>query len=335
MQSFRSATLKLTAWYLGILMTISIIFSIAIYQISFHEVNVRLENLQNNLYNTLGVTAEPKVDDNIRRIQSDQAALQMIWSLTIINAVILVGGGAGSYWLARRTLRPLEQAHEAQARFTSDASHELRTPLAAIKTEIEVMLRDPKIDPDEARELLESNLEEVDNIIQVSEMLLRLSHLDDDMIEKTQVNLTATLNNTMKMFKSSSKRFDIEAAKTVVATGNKAAISELMSILIDNALKYSTPDSKIKIRLFQETLVAGFEITNSGPTINKKTVDHIFERFYRGDSSRTKGSENGYGLGLSIAKKIVDLHNGEIEVTSKNGSTTFRWYLPNIKSRQP
>lgn len=328
---FHSATLKLTAWYLGIIMTISLLFSFAIYQLNFHEINIRLENFQNEL---IGVDSSPIMGGitNLRQAQTDQAALQMIMSLFYINVVILVGGGIGSYWLARRTLRPIEEVHEAQSRFTSDASHELRTPLAVMKAEIEVALRNKNLDTDETRELLESNLEEVDKLIQLSEMLLNLSKLDYDKLKYEKLNLSGLLNSTLKSsFKDSAKRFDITSRKDAVVQADKAAINELMIILIDNALKYSEPDSKITIRIFQRVRTIGFKITNAGPTIDEKVLPHLFERFYRGDTSRTNSTENGYGLGLAIAKKIVDVHNGEIHATSRSHKTSFTFYLPITK----
>jgi len=331
MQMFHSATLKLTAWYLGILMTISVIFSFSIYLINFHEVSIRLENLQNNLLQTQSIsTPFASGDDDFRELQAEQAAAQMILSLIYINIIILVGGGLGSYFLARRTLKPIEQAHEAQSRFTSDASHELRTPLAAMKAEIEVSLRDAKIDPAEARELLESNLEEVNKLIALSEMLLSMSRLDYDRLENSPVDMQATLEEVLKPYTAMKKRFTVNARKKAQATGDKAAFAELMRILIENALKYSPEKSKIAIRIYERMGRIGFEITNVG-TISQKDIDHVFERFYRGDQSRTKSSENGLGLGLALAKKIVEIHAGDIHVFTKNGKVTFTVSLPILR----
>lgn len=331
MHMFHSAILKLTAWYLGIIMLISIVFSFAIYQINFHEVNIRLENLQNGL---LKISNEFPVTTNnsIRQAQSDQAALQMVLSLLYLNFIIFITGGICSYLLARRTLRPIEQAHEAQSRFTSDASHELRTPLAAMKTEIEVLLRDKKIDPNEARELLESNLEEVEKLIQLSEMLLNLSRLDYDNLEMKRLNAAAILSEALKTFKKSSKRLKVNSRKDIHMLANKAAIVELITILTDNALKYSDPGSDIHIRIFQKNRTVGFEVSNSGPVIDERALPHLFERFYRADTSRTNSTRGGYGLGLAIAKKIVDVHDGEISVVSKDALTTFVVYLPLFRS---
>ena len=334
---FRFATLKLTASYLVILMVISLLFSVAIYQLNFHEVNVRLENLQQGL--TSSTFRTPTVNDDsflisdqLRLDQADQAATQMILALVYINLLIIVAGGFGSYYLARRTLGPLEKAHEAQSRFTSDASHELRTPLAAMKAELEVYLRDTNLTMDEARELLGSNLEEVDKLIDLSEMLLKLARLDYDTLEKTQLDLVELLPSAMKSFSKSKKRFDITTRKRALVSGNEAAILELMSVLIENALKYSPERSRISIRIFERRTMTGFEITNSGTPIPEDKLPRIFDRFYRADSSRTESNKNGYGLGLAIAKKITEIHSGYIQASSTDKETVFTFFLPNLKN---
>src|SRR5688500_947562 len=128
---FRSATFKLTSWYLAIIVAISLLFSVVIYTIASREVAMRIDDWQ---------SASPHSQSRflaIREQQLHQAEANLIFSLTITNITIWTIGGIGSYYLARRSLRPIEEAHEAQSRFTSDASHELRTPLASMKTEIE------------------------------------------------------------------------------------------------------------------------------------------------------------------------------------------------------
>ncbi|HEY8992580.1 MAG TPA: ATP-binding protein [Candidatus Microsaccharimonas sp.] len=333
---FHSATVKLTAWYLVILMVISLVFSFAIYQLNFHEVNIRLENLQRSLIDPTvrprDVTMTLGFQDQIRLDQSRQAAGQMILALVYINALVLVVGGFGSYFLARRTLEPIEKAHEAQSRFTSDASHELRTPLAAMKAELEVYLRDDHLALDEAKELLNSNLEEVDKLIKLSEMLLKMAHLDYDKLEKKQIDLVELLPSVMKPFNKSKKRFDITTRKQAQISGNEAAVIELMSILIENAIKYSPKESRISIRIFERRTMTGFEIINTGTPISEDKLPHIFDRFYRGDNSRTESGKNGLGLGLAIAKKITEIHHGYIQASSTEKETSFTFYLPNIRN---
>lgn len=337
MQMFQSATLKLTAWYLAILMTISITFSVVIYQLNYREVSFRLQNLQHSL--TEDVTFiiprnEPQYGygpGSAFFSESQKAAAQMTLSLVYINLVVLIAGGLGSYFLARRTLRPIQESHEAQSRFTSDASHELRTPLAAMKAELEVTLRDPKLSIEESREILESNLEEVNKLIQLSEMLLKLSRLDHNTLEKERIDLIAILDDVLKRYPKEKKRFDITTRKKAITVANEAAILELMSILIENSLKYSPKKSKIYIRIFEQRGLIGFEIKNSGATIPESLLPKLFDRFFRADTSRTDSAKNGYGLGLAIAKKIIDVHHGEITVSSIDEITTFTFYLPILR----
>ena len=336
---FQSATLKLTAWYLAILMAISITFSVVIYQLNYREISYRLESLQHSILDEFDAqtpivnyfSAYTTNSDSPLFSESRKASNQMILSLIYINIVVLVAGGLGAYFLARRTLRPIEKAHEAQSRFTSDASHELRTPLAAMKTELEVNLRDPKLEIGEARELLESNLEEVNKLIQLSEMLLHLSRLDHHKLEVENVDFPTLLEEVLKRYPKEKKRFQITSRKKAVTLANEAAMNELVSILVENAIKYSPAKSPIEIRIFQQRGQVGFEIKNSGKTIPADKLPRLFDRFYRADVSRTNSSENGYGLGLSIAKRIVDIHHGEITVESSDDITTFTFYLPIIK----
>lgn len=330
---FKSATLKLTGWYLLILMSISFIFSVAIYQLNYQEVNTRLENFQKSLSTFDFVTGLALSSDQMRQIQSQEASRQMIVTLVNVNLIILVSGGAGSYLLARRTLRPLEKAHEAQRRFTSDASHELRTPLAAMKTELEVALRDSTLTAKESRLILESNLEEVNKLTALSEMLLKLARLDYDTLPFTSVDLQQLLTRTLKHFPDEKKRVSVTTKRRRFAYGNEAALQEVMTILVDNAVKYSPAGSTISIAFFERRLMAGFSISNEGPAIPADMQAKIFERFYRSDESRTDSGRNGYGLGLAIAKKIVTIHHGELSVVSNKNLTTFTCLLPSRRAQ--
>lgn len=328
---FESATIKLTAWYLMILMIISLLFSVIIYQVTSTEVNRRLEELQADIQRQNSYRALPDLDvATIRLNQAHEASTNLIISLIYINVVILVAAGIGSYVLARRTLRPIEEAHEAQSRFTSDASHELRTPLAVMKTELEVALRDPKLGKAEMRELLTSNLEEVDKLSRLSQTLLQLSKLDYANIQKEKLSLEAIVHRTVNRFDKTGNRIKFTAAKSSpTIVGNAASIEELATILIDNALKYSPPDSLVSIHVGKRAQKACLEIINTGEGIHADTLPRIFDRFFRADTSRTGNGKNGYGLGLALAKKIVEIHNGELTASSApHHATTFTVLLP-------
>ena len=326
---FKSATLKLTGWYLAILMAISFIFSAAIYQLNTLEVSARLKNFQQGIINIDFLPTQIVTADQMRLAQAQQASDKTLLTLLNVNLAILIGGGIGSYILARRTLRPLEKAHDAQSRFTSDASHELRTPLAAMKAELEVALRDTNLDEQESRELLESNLEEVNKLINLSEFLLKLARLDYDKMERSPIDLDIALQSVIKHFPQAKKRIIVQRRRRpTIAFGNEPAVEEVMTILIDNALKYGPEDGLVTIRLKERGLLSGFSIHNEGPQIPPETLDKIFDRFYRVDTSRTNSTQNGYGLGLAIAKKIATIHHGDLTVKSNANGTTFHFMIP-------
>lgn len=329
---FQSATVKLTVWYAAIVISISILFSIIIYSIASSEVGSRIHNLQISTPPPSS-QAEAMIIESIRQAQIDEANGNLIGSLIITNLAIWLAGGFGSYYLARRTLRPIERAHEAQSRFTSDASHELRTPLASMKVELEVALRDQALHKDEMRELLESNLEEVNKLTMLSHTLLQLSRLEHGKIPRDKIDLGTLTQSIVKRFNKTHNRITLHNMRKLHVIANELSIEELLTILLDNALKYSPDNSQIDITLIKQPLMSGFKITNSGEGISPENLPHIFNRFYRADESRTNGSQKGYGLGLSLAKKIVELHNGELSVSSApQHETTFKVLLPNYKS---
>lgn len=319
---FRSATFKLTSWYLAIIIAISLLFSVVIYTIASREVATRIDDWQSaSSYSTSRFLA-------IREQQLHRAEANLIASLAITNITIWTIGGIGSYYLARRSLRPIKEAHEAQSRFTSDASHELRTPLTSMKAEIEVALRDPKLNKSEMRELLSSNLEEVDKLTKLAQTLLQLSRLDHNALTYEKLPLKKLLASVKDRFKNADRTIVISSESAHKVWGNRASIEELITILMDNAIKYSPAGSTIRITTISKKHMAGFEIVNSGPGIAPTALPHIFDRFYRVDSARSNSSKNGYGLGLSLAKKIIELHGGELTVSSAiNADTTFRVLL--------
>jgi len=312
-----------------ILMTVSILFSIAIFQIASSEVRTRLDRFQTNFQESTNNIPPSYQSNSFRDNEVIQASENLSMQLLYANLIVLVVGGFGSYFLARRSLKPIEKAHEAQSRFTSDASHELRTPLAVMKTEIEVALRDKEPTIDELKEVLSSNLEEIDKLTKLSEMLLQLSRLEHTKLKMFPISLNRVTNDILKSFKNSSDRISVTGKKMQIIIANETAIIEILRILIDNALLYSPPNTKILINISKQDDFAKFEITNEGVGIKPDKLSHVFDRFYRADSSRTNGTKKGYGLGLSLAKNIIDLHNGIISVTSEpDKETTFTLLLP-------
>lgn len=331
---FESATLKLTGWYILILMATSLMFSVALYQITINGASVRVDHLQS----LVEESANPQAFNNVNWVvvksnQLGETSLMLIAGLFYINIIVLVIGGVGSFFLARRTLRPIEYAHEAQSRFSSDASHELRTPLSSMRTTIEVALRDNAATKQSFREVLVSNLEEVEKLSRLSQMLLDLSKLQYDKLEFGPIELKPTIQNTLKTLQTNEKRVNIKGVKNFIVHGNQDAVEELFTILIDNAIKYSPPKSVVTVTTRRRNRQACIEVENIGDGIPADKLVHIFDRFYRADPSRT--GSGGHGLGLSLAKKIVEIHSGELSATSAPGkTTTFTVLLPFATGRR-
>ena len=334
---FHSAILKLTGWYLLILMVISTLFSVMIYSVATGEIRDRLLDFQNRVEQPGSPTFLN--DPNHRLItqwrdqQRDTASRSLLLTLVYINLLILAGGGMLSYLLARRTLGQIEEAHEAQSRFTSDASHELRTPLAAMKAELEVALRDPKLSKADMHELLQSNLEEVDKLTNLSKTLLTLSRLDHANLDQTAINLGDLASEVVQRYDKNASRIKLTLPKTAVVTwANAASIEELLTILVDNALKYSPAGSRIKASVATSGRSVEFRIANGGEGIPADKLPHVFDRFYRVNDSRNDG---GSGLGLALAKEIVSVHKGELTVSSNSGkTTTFSVLLPLVRKNK-
>ena len=333
---FQSATLKLTVWYLALMMGVSLAFSLVLYNSSAESLSVAYEHqraaIKQQFFNVFGLAPSAATFDRLRDNEISAAQQRLMANLTLANLGVLAVGGAASFYLARRTLRPIEQTLEAQVRFTADASHELRTPLTAMQTEIEVALRDKNLSLAETRELLESNLEEVRRLQDLSNGLLALANQDQEHFEPERVQTGAVLKDalarTAKM--AQHKRIMIEnKATNQHVWGSKDGLVQLFAILLDNALKYSPADSTITLTSRAKGGNAYIAVEDHGHGIGTEDLPHIFDRLYRADSSRTKGKVSGYGLGLSIAQKIVELHKGAIEVTSKVGDgSTFTVRVP-------
>lgn len=329
---FHSATLKLTAWYLVGVMLLSIVFSVVVYNFAGSELAARFDAVESRLSkNTTLLDEEGGFNFTILRTRQISAAKQNIIGLLVYaNLTVLVIASVTSYLWARRTLKPIEATHEAQTQFVSDASHELKTPLAVMKTEIEVILHDSKSTKQDYKEILESTLEEVDRLSDLSAMLLKLAKLDYKTLEWRTFNITDTLDIAIKSLGDKAERVDISPVKKLPdITANPASVTELAVILLDNALKYSPPKSRVSVALKRRQKTIELTVTNKGKGIASEQLPHIFTRFYRADSSRSKQATAGHGLGLPLAKKIVELHHGELSASSKPGDfTSFTVRLP-------
>lgn len=299
---FTKARIKLTIYYLTIIMIISLFFSAIIYKGATFELS-RIENRQRMMRPNPAFMIDPDI--------ILETKYRIFISLLALNGIILIGSGLSGYFLAGKTLRPIAKMMDEQKEFVSNASHELRTPLASLKSQIEVALRSKKISTKELKDLLKSNLDDVNNMTKLSNYLLKLNKQQNTKVEFKKVNLAEIIKDVI-----GKRDVKIDLVKTVI-NGDRDSLKELVSILVDNAIKYGE-GKEISISLKNKIL----KITDHGIGISEEDLPHIFDRFYRSDKARNK---DGYGLGLSIAKQIADNHNAKIKVESKLGvGTTFK-----------
>jgi two-component system, OmpR family, sensor histidine kinase CiaH len=330
---FRSAALKLAGSYLAIIMLLSIGMSLALYNVSSNDIEY---NVHHQIPYSVNQYLTPSQLQNLDILRDNQLATDrdhLKGNLVLFNFLVLVFGGMASYGLARRTLEPLEDSLEAQKRFTSDASHELRTPLAAIQAENEVALRDPSLTKTAAVDLLKSNLEEVGKLRALSEGLLHLARVNKNQPKFTtpieiRPSVTDALDRLAKA--AQAKKITIDnKTRNLTLKAEHHSLTELLVILLDNAIKYSPSGSKIRLSTSAKGKTGHITIQDKGAGIESKDLPHIFDRFYRVDASRSKNNTEGYGLGLAIAKKLADSMDGYITVKSISGSgSSFTISLP-------
>lgn len=320
---FRKAIVRLTATYLSIIMVISIFFSVNIYALATRELDRgygRRSDLIMNAPPDLPNSFRQQLLDDTRNLMSEARA-KVFFTLVVTNLGVLLIGGWVSYVLARRSLQPIEEAHASLERFTADASHELRTPIAAMKSEIEVALMQPKISDKEVKDILKSNLEELDVLTQLSDNLLRIARLDDKSMPLKKQLLTPVIQEAVdRVLSSAEKRhilIDIKGDEQLSALTDYGGLVEVLVIILDNAIKYSPERTTIIIGTSKKERTPEIYIQDQGIGIDKKDLPHIFERFYQADTARSKQNRSGHGLGLSIAVQIIEKLNGTIKVSSK------------------
>ena len=236
------------------------------------------------------------------------------------------------------TLARLEETLDRQRRFVADASHELRTPLTSIYSYAQMLeewaLRDPRIGPESVAAIKRESERMkglVENLLVLARgdegMKLNLKDNDlTDVVEEAADAARASVNGKVLIeFPSPEQK-----AQRVSAVFDRERLRQALSILLDNAVKYSPEGGRVTIRIAEENGSVGVEVADTGIGIPEDQIPHVFERFYRAEEAR---STEGLGLGLSIARQIAEDHRGSIEVRSKPGEgSTFIIRIPRSKA---
>lgn len=318
-QFLKSRTGRLTLTYLAIIMSMTILFSIVIFFIS----SAQFDRTPRPDFEYLGYgeSVQTGIEDVFRR-RVIEAKVGLVWSLSMLNLVSLVGGTLFSYYLARLTMRPIEDALESQSQFVSDASHELRTPLTALQTANEVALRRKQLTLTQAKAVLQQNIDETEKLRSLSDALLGLVKEEhaDRRVENVFVN--DVVGDVLQVVASQAlaKKIAInDDTGSLSVRVNKVALTQILKILLENAVKYSPPKTSISVSAKKAGDYVVISVSDQGPGIAREEQSKIFDRFYRVDSSRSTQHEDGNGLGLAIAKTIADRQDIKLGVDSQLG----------------
>ena len=254
------------------------------------------------------------------------AAAEMEQNKTLIITTVIIGAAtvflffmlsiALSFWL----IKPVKETFDKQKRFISDASHELKTPLAVISANTDVL--EAELGENKWLGYIRSESMRMSELVNE---LLYLARLDDKSGQKvvmSKFNLTDVVLQTSLPFESrmfeEGKTLEIDAQENINCDGDESAIKHVLTILIDNAIKYSGEKDVIKVGLKLHSGKKIITVYNTGIGIKKEKLDKVFERFYREDEARSSSS-GGYGLGLAIAAEVVRKHHGNIKCESEYG----------------
>ena len=272
-----------------------------------------------------------KEDGSFRLIVLD-ARLDMLAAQRVLRTTSLVAAaaclllGIGAWLLIRRMVKPVEAAFERQKRFIWDASHELKTPLAVISANADVLA--DEAGESEPLRFIRSEVRRTDQLVQ---HLLSLARMDQGTIKADlkEIDLSEAVLTVALPFESTvfeaGKTFEIDVPEHQTGLADTAMLQQLTVILLSNALKYSDEHGLIRLSLHPKKNGRGHVLTvfNTGAGIAPEDLEHVFDRFYRTDASRNSET-GGEGLGLSIAKGIVELHRGTIRAESVPGeNATF------------
>ncbi len=347
LRMFRSARVKLTLFYLATLVGFSLTLTVGIRMFAEYELNKSIAAQQGEFHefaqNGLSLLM-PHPEDDFQDAQTYHASIarhNLNKDLAWLNLVALLLGGLVSYWFAGRTLKPIAEVHEVQARFVADASHELRTPLANIRAENEVFLRantkSTTFDGDDTRELIQSNLEEVQRLEHLSRDLLALSQYGQTDLPMEAVDIKLAVDEASTQTKKTLEARSVTIKRQLAAGTVRAhpeSLVRLLVILIDNAVKYGPEGGKIYVAGTQYASSYVITLRDEGPGIADKDLPHIFERLYRGDPARSN-TTSGYGLGLALAQEIVQVHEGSLKAYNatpeQGGGAVFSLQLPIAK----
>jgi two-component system sensor histidine kinase CiaH len=263
----------------------------------------------------------------ILMINGEIESRNLVLKVYILSSLLMfIFAFIASLYLSRMALKPVRSALDKQLVFVSDASHELRTPLAIVRNRLENILAKSNRTVYEVSDDIAISLKEITRLSKLTNDLLTLAHSDNEALKlKTEeFDLMELAKDVVipfsEMAEIQNKNFVITGEKAIM-TADKEKISQLLIILLDNALKYTVEKEEVRILIKQTGNDIYLSVTDTGVGIDDEMKPYVFERFYRADKARSRET-GGNGLGLSIAKTIVKLHRGQISLNDNTPKGT-------------
>ena len=257
----------------------------------------------------------------------DNILFQLLKTLIAIGFISLIVLLLISIYLTNKSIIPIKETFEKQKQFIADASHELKTPLAIIKTNTSLVLSNPNdIIKNQSKWINYINLQ-TDRMSELINEMLSLAKMDtnENKLILSPINMSKLIESMLLMFDAviyeNNINLETNITKNLFINGDNENLKKLFSIIMDNAIKYTSKNGNITVSLYSDKNKIKIIVKNTGEGIAPEHLERIFERFYRVDSSRDRET-GGYGLGLSIATSIVKQHKGKIYARSKVGEFT-------------
>lgn len=315
---FLRARLKLTAYYAGSILAIIMLSSFGIFFIFSRNFDNNFEyHGKNDQYEKV-----------LRQKVKTKTENGLLITLVFVDLVSTILASAIGWYLAGNTLHPIKKALDEQKRFVSDAAHELRTPLSVMLAGLQTVNAGGKATIENYRQLNSELIEEIRRLVGLSNDLLFLStdgQATVNNLEIKKIDISSELAKQSKIVSPYAKQKKVKLRTSIqpglYIKGDKKQIEQLLVNLIKNAIDYNKKQGIVTIAAKELRHAIILNVKDTGIGISRKDLKHIFSRFYKADQARARGS-GGAGLGLSIAKQIIESHHAKIKVNSRIGQGT-------------
>lgn len=264
-----------------------------------------------------------RVNESTENLQEELDRL--LWGFSYGGLIAVILTGIGSWWLTRRSLKPVEQSFQQLKQFTADASHELRSPLTVVKTSVEVMMNHPeRIHPNDEKKLkaIASATNQMTRLVEDLLLLARTDATQTPTFKWVSIPLDELLEDLVDLLQPQADVKGIilksEIPEEVFVNGNPVELKRLFSNLLENALQYTPTGGTVSVGVVRRDRFVFVSVNDTGIGIAPEDIPLVFNRFWRADKARSH-REGGLGLGLAIAAAIAHTHGGEITVKSQVG----------------